>query len=451
MRKRGSILVGLLWCLALLSVMVVGILHTARLDLLVVKNYDDRIQAHYLALAGIEQAKALLYQDAMERRRSGKNHSGELYDDPKHFREVELGRGRFTVFRRGRQEEGGGIIYGISDEESRLNVNYASVSELAKLSEMTPDVVAAIIDWKDEDNAVTPGGAEADYYSSLQPPYVPRNGLFQTTRELLMVRGVSRELLLGDDINQNGLLDADADDGSTSSPLRNRGGVPDAGWSDIITVDSTVRDVNAAGEDRVNIQSASEGALTGVKGISSPIAKAIIASRSQNRLQSVADLLQVVASNQPGAPRNSAPPRPPSNSSTSTPTGPTVVSEQLLMDIADDVTVEPNQDLPGMVNINTASPAVLACLPGLSPELAQAIISFRQSDGFFPNTACLLKVPGMSREIFKQIVPRVSARSETFRILSEGRINSTGARQRIQVIVHIGLEDIDTLSYREDL
>ena len=45
----------------------------------------------------------------------------------------------------------------------------------------------------------------------------------------------------------------------------------------------------------------------------------------------------------------------------------------------------------------------------------------------------------------------VSARSETYRILSEGKVNSTGARQRIQVVVHIGASDIETLSYREDL
>src|SRR6266496_1634768 len=31
--SKASILVGLLWCLALLSVVVIGILHTARLDL----------------------------------------------------------------------------------------------------------------------------------------------------------------------------------------------------------------------------------------------------------------------------------------------------------------------------------------------------------------------------------------------------------------------------------
>ena len=148
MRVKASILVGLLWCLALLSVVVIGILHTARIDLMVVKNYGDRIQAHYLALAGIEKAKALLYLDAMTRKRSGKNHTGELYDAPEYFRDVVLGRGQFRVFRQGRRDEGGKIIYGVSDEESRLNVNRASTEELAKLYGMTPDVAAAIIDWR---------------------------------------------------------------------------------------------------------------------------------------------------------------------------------------------------------------------------------------------------------------------------------------------------------------
>ena len=57
-----------------LSVLVIGVLHTARLDLQVAKNYGDVIQARYLALAGIEKAKALLYQDAIARKRSARNH-----------------------------------------------------------------------------------------------------------------------------------------------------------------------------------------------------------------------------------------------------------------------------------------------------------------------------------------------------------------------------------------
>ncbi|HLP76064.1 MAG TPA: hypothetical protein VK327_04035, partial [Candidatus Paceibacterota bacterium] len=173
---RASILVGLLWCLALLSIVVIGVLHTARMDLQVGKNYGDRIQARYLALAGIEKAKALLYQDAKDRSRAKQNHGTGVYSSPDELREASLGRGTFSVFRRGHDDEGGGILYGVSDEESRLNINTASSDALGKLNEMTADILAAVTDWRDGDNAASPGGAESEYYLSLQPPYQARNG-----------------------------------------------------------------------------------------------------------------------------------------------------------------------------------------------------------------------------------------------------------------------------------
>ncbi|HEV8542970.1 MAG TPA: hypothetical protein VGR78_11305, partial [Verrucomicrobiae bacterium] len=205
--QRASILVALLWCLTLLSVVVISGLYSARLDLKVSKNYGDNIQAYYLAVAGVEKAKALLYHDAASRKRSGQNHSGALYDDPDDFRDVKFGRGEFRVVRQGSADEGGQLIYGISDEESRLNINQASGEELLKLYGMTPEVSAAIGDWRDQDNNVSQGGAESEYYAGLRPPYMPRNDRIQTARELLMVKGVTRELLFGEDANGNGLLD----------------------------------------------------------------------------------------------------------------------------------------------------------------------------------------------------------------------------------------------------
>ena len=236
--QNGSVLVGLLWCLALLSVIVISVLHTARMDLLVVKNYGDRIQAHYLALAGIEKAEALLYRDAGDRSRSQKNHTGNLYDDAQQFRDVPLGRGVFRVFRRSRPDEGGGIIFGVSDEESRLNVNTATADELAKLQNMTPDVAAAIVNWRGGDSTTV--AAEAQYYAGLKPPYQPRIGPFQTVRELLMVRGVTPELLLGSDVHQNGLLEAAGENGSDFA-FDNSVENSDLGWAGILTVDSSVQ------------------------------------------------------------------------------------------------------------------------------------------------------------------------------------------------------------------
>ncbi|HWX23222.1 MAG TPA: helix-hairpin-helix domain-containing protein [Candidatus Binatia bacterium] len=457
-KTASSILIGLLWCLALLSLVVMGVLHTSRMDLTVVKNHGDHIQAHYLAVAGVEKAKALLYQDARERSRSVRHHSGALYDSPQQFRDVPLGRGQFRVLRRGREDEGGAILYGVSDEESRLNVNNTSLEELSKVYGMTPDVAAAIIDWRDEDNTVTPGGAEIEYYASLKPPYQPRNGPLQTIRELLMVRGVSRDLLLGSDIHQNGMLEPGAEAGQAAGV----GGL-DTGWAGMMTVDSSVANVTASGEDRVNVQTADERSLTGIRGITTDIARAIIAYRGQNRFNSIADLLDVTAAqdqNQAGSPstaNTSNQGQSPSdqnaaslNQPTTNPSGPKVISQDLLMDIADELTAQTGQDLPGLININTASLDVLACLPGISRELAQAVISFRQSNGFYPNIAWLFKVPDMTQDIFKQVAPRVSVRSDTFRILSEGQVTSTGARQRIQEIVHVGLHEVVTVSYRED-
>src|SRR6185436_6629701 len=178
-RSRGSVLVGILWCMALLSVVVVGVLYSVRLDLRIAKNHGDSIQAYYLALAGIEKAKALLYQDAAERKRGVTHHTGRLYNTPEEFREVSFGRGQFSVLRQGSRDEGGHVIYGITDEESRLNVNTASSGELGRLYQIKPEVVAAIVDWRDGNNTPSNGGAEAEYYATLQPPYMPRNGKFQ--------------------------------------------------------------------------------------------------------------------------------------------------------------------------------------------------------------------------------------------------------------------------------
>ncbi len=439
-RKNGSVLVGLLWCLALLSVVVISVLHTARMDLLVVKNYGDRIQAHYLALSGIEKAEALLYRDAEDRSHSKKNHTGNFYDDAQQFRDVPLGRGVFSVIRRGRSDEGGGVIFGVSDEESRLNVNTATTDELVKLQNMTPDVAAAIVNWRGGDNTAV--AAETQYYEGLQPPYQPRIGPFQTVRELLMVRGVTPELLVGEDVHQNGLL-PEAEVNGNEFAVDNSVDSSDLGWAGILTVDSSVRNVNAAGEDRVNIQSADQTSLTAIRGITPQIAQAIVAYRGQHQFQSIADLLDVTP------PQNQNPRGSPGQSSTDQ-TGATVVDENLFVDIADDVTTVSSSSQAGAININTAGFEVLVCLPGMTRELAQAVISQRQSGGFFASTGELLKVPGLTRDIFKQIAPLVTARSETFRILSEGKINSTGVQQRIQAIVHIGLDDQKILSWRED-
>ena len=130
--------------------------------------------------------------------------------------------------------------------------------------------------------------------------------------------------------------------------------------------------------------------------------------------------------------------------------GAPVIDQNLLIDIADSLTTVSETTQQGVVNVNTAGLDVLVCLPGVSRELAQAILSYRSSAGFFSSSAALLNVPGITREIFKPLAARVTARSETFRILAEGRVRSSGVRQRVQAVVRVGLSDVEMLSYREN-
>ena len=218
--------------------------------------------------------------------------------------------------------------------------------------------------------------------------------------------------------------------------------------------------MNATGKDRVNPQTADQATLTGVSGITQEIASAIVSYRGKNKLQSLDDLLSVTAQNsnrggangnaEAGAIRQSDGSQSGGRNGSGN-SGSPVISQELLEQIADDLTLAGGTDLTGLININTAGVQVLTCLPGVNQPLAQAIIDYRKSNGYFDNAAGLLKVDGMTRAIFKQVVPLVTARSETYRIICEGKINSSGVRQRIEAIVHIDRNDITTLGYREDL
>lgn len=56
----------------------------------------------------------------------------------------------------------------------------------------------ALADWVDKDRDERALGAEDAFYQAQDPPYAPANGPIRFVEELLLVRGMSRELLYGD-------------------------------------------------------------------------------------------------------------------------------------------------------------------------------------------------------------------------------------------------------------
>lgn len=67
-------------------------------------------------------------------------------------------------------------------------------------------IADALIDWIDEDDEESDLGAESSFYQSLDKPYSCRNGPVRYIEELLLIKGISPELLFGSG-EQKGLAD----------------------------------------------------------------------------------------------------------------------------------------------------------------------------------------------------------------------------------------------------
>lgn len=235
-----------------------------------------QLQARMLVQSGVEAIKQYLATDEATRLEAGGHFNNPLYfqtavvlpeQDP-------LDRGCFTVVAPYFDELGlasGGVRYGLEDESSRLNLNMLLIADAAvpdggrtllmSLPGMTEDVADAILDWMDPDEDPRDYGAEfGDYYSTLSPPYEPRNGPLQTVEELLLVAGVTPELLFGADFNRNGMIDQHEQSMSTSLGLGGTttdlgasatSGTASRGWSAYLTLYSGERNLSAEGLPRI--------------------------------------------------------------------------------------------------------------------------------------------------------------------------------------------------------
>ncbi len=103
--------------------------------------------------------------------------------------------------------------FGLVDEGSKLNLNYVGTNTLMALPNVTEDFADAIIDWRSTNGY----GEYSLNYDSLG--YDDKNEPFETVDELRLVYGATMDVLQGDDINFNGVLDSNekSTDGSQQS------------------------------------------------------------------------------------------------------------------------------------------------------------------------------------------------------------------------------------------
>jgi len=135
--------------------------------------------------------------------------------------------------------------FGLIDEGSKLNLNTANTNTLYDLPNMNADLAQAIVDWRSTNSS----GAYALDYSQLG--YVEKEAPFETVDELRLVYGSTLDLLVGEDLNRNGVLDANEKD-------LNSNGQVDPGLLEDVTVYTREPNFHSDGTLLTNVNTASQ-------------------------------------------------------------------------------------------------------------------------------------------------------------------------------------------------
>jgi len=238
----------------LLSLGVYTFTETTIVEAQATSMFGRDVQARTFADSGIELAAAIL-SGPPEETRGNLSHLPELFQGVlMRDAEVARGRGRFSIVAPVQSDPSATTIrFGLIDESSKLNLNAlvkmgldaAQTREILMFfPEMTYETADAILDWVDEDDTSRQYGAESDYYETLPQPYTAKDGPLDSLDELLLVSGVTSEMLYGEDANRNGLVDANEDDGD---------GKPRLGWSAYLTVFSRETNRRDDGTKRIDL------------------------------------------------------------------------------------------------------------------------------------------------------------------------------------------------------
>ncbi len=202
---RASVLIAVIWMLAILAVFTVAVNRQASQELMLGSWMKDKIEASALARAGIARAVFELQQDKF---RTFDALNENWASNERAFSNIALGPGTFSVECReaGPEKTNGknsSPRYGLCDDSGRININKASEIVLTKLlaaasSDISPEkaghIAQAIIDWRDQDDNPLQNGAESSYYRSLSTPYSARNKNFDSVEELQMVKEIDPKI-----------------------------------------------------------------------------------------------------------------------------------------------------------------------------------------------------------------------------------------------------------------
>jgi len=427
---RAVVLILVLWVLVVLTLLALTLAENTRLNNSISVYTAAKVQARWLARAGVYQAIAILLEDKSETDTVLES----WYDNPELFHENDtLPGGTFTLYS-DRFENPENYPYGIMDENSRLNLNTANAESMMKLPEMTMPVATAILSWQNRSSATEETMQDGSSNLTLSEKQ------FHNPYELSELPECTFGILYGEDQNLDGILENNENDGKTLLPDDNEDGILRRGLLPYVTVWSYERNEDGQQIPRININTASESTLIQMLGLSKSNAKWITLNR-KTAFTSIADLLTETSLN-PVAEATGVPSQPAESG--------TILSFETFRAIADRITVTDQTLLRGKININTASAEVLQTLPDITALLAERIRDYRNThpEGF-TSIADLLTLPGFSLDIFKKIAPRITIRSTVFVIRCQGKTRNPAVTHTVEAALDRGGSPPSILFWRE--
>jgi general secretion pathway protein K len=197
--RRGVALIIVLLMVSIIVALTIQFNRDTRSEVYGAANVSDGIRLRYIAESGFYVGEALLLAD--------KTSFDALTESWANTEMIALKSEEFFdngAFKLAIQDEGGKISVNslvsgnaynplIRDLLLRLLTGPYFRLEQRRAEELRD----AIKDWIDADDEVTGGGAEGAYYAGLARPYAAKNAPIDCIEELLMVKGVTRELFYG--------------------------------------------------------------------------------------------------------------------------------------------------------------------------------------------------------------------------------------------------------------
>ncbi|MFO0813197.1 MAG: type II secretion system protein GspK [Gemmatales bacterium] len=501
--RRGAVLITVM--IVIVVLLLIGYQY---LNLMLAENNASIVsgrlaQSRHLADSGVHYAAfALAFPQTLSLSDSPDSFRpwlGSIYDnaDSFHFRPINGPngvKGYFTIVSPRDPTDTSnttGFRFGVEDENGKINLN--AMRQLIKkdpsnktkfetiikaIPAISEEQALAVINWT-EDGGTT-DSSESSYYSDLG--YQSKGGPYDSTDELLLVKGWTPKQLYGNDKNRNGKLDADEDDGT---------GQVDLGMQQYFTVYSRELNVDSTGQQRINInntdlatlktqldaavgeeisgyiiysrvstieQLPNTNPLTVAQALSQAryidgvsysegkftfdfnkvkSARTFQTSGAATQIRSLASFVNMVIGFRPAATPNA--PRIQINSPFQTSN-----KEKLRTNLTtffDKCTLDAEYEIPARININTCPAGVLTSL-GITETIQEKILQSRPTPDmdsslipYYKTPAWLITEAEMDATIFTQFANYITTYSQVYRFQVVGYYEMRGPQVRLEVVV----------------